>query len=39
LPVEVKTEEIAAELENGVLIITLPKATKSKAINIKVQAK
>jgi HSP20 family protein len=39
LPVEVKTEEIAAELENGVLTITLPKATKSKAINIKVQAK
>jgi len=39
LPVEVKTEEISAELENGVLIITLPKATKSKAINIKVQAK
>lgn len=39
LPVEVKTEEISAELENGVLTITLPKATKSKAINIKVQAK
>ncbi len=39
LPVEVKTEEISAELENGVLIITLPKATKSKAINIKVKAK
>ncbi|MFH1838256.1 MAG: Hsp20/alpha crystallin family protein [Candidatus Kuenenbacteria bacterium] len=39
LPVEVKTEEISAELENGVLVITLPKATKSKAINIKVKAK
>ncbi|PKL72479.1 hypothetical protein CVV26_01475 [Candidatus Kuenenbacteria bacterium HGW-Kuenenbacteria-1] len=39
LPVEVKTEEISAELENGVLIINLPKATKSKSINIKVQAK
>lgn len=39
LPVEVKTEEISADLENGVLTVTLPKATKSKAINIKVQAK
>ncbi|MEK9129800.1 MAG: Hsp20/alpha crystallin family protein [Patescibacteria group bacterium] len=39
LPVEVKTEEISAELENGVLIVTLPKATKSKSINIKVKTK
>lgn len=39
LPVEIKAQEIEASLENGVLIIVLPKAKVSKQISIKVREK
>ena len=34
LPADVLAEEINATLQNGVLMITLPKATKKKKINV-----
>ena len=39
LPVEIEAEKVEAELENGVLTITLPKAKISKQISIKVKEK
>lgn len=39
LPVEIKTEKVKADLENGVLTITLPKAKASNQISIKVKDK
>ena len=39
LPVEIEAEKVEAELENGVLTITLPKAKVSKQISIKVKEK
>ena len=39
LPVEVEADKIEAELENGVLTITLPKAKSAKEISIKVKEK
>jgi HSP20 family protein len=39
LPVEVEAEKIEAELENGVLTVTLPKARPTKQISIKVKEK
>lgn len=39
LPFEVKTDKIEAELENGVLTITLPKDKKKSEVSIKVKAK
>ena len=39
LPVEIKTEQIEAAIENGVLTIKLPKAKNTKAISIKVKEK
>lgn len=39
LPVEVQAEKIEANLENGVLTITLPKAKISKQVSIKVKEK
>lgn len=38
LPVEVKAEETSAELKNGILTITLPKARPSKAVSVKVSS-
>lgn len=37
LPVEVKTNEVEAAIENGVLTIVLPKAQIAKQISIKVK--
>jgi len=37
LPVEIESERIEAELENGVLTVTLPKAKPAKQISIKVK--
>lgn len=37
LPVEIKSDKVLASLHNGVLTITLPKARRSKATNIKVK--
>ena len=37
LPVEVKDQEIAASLKNGILTIVLPKAEKSKLKIVKVK--
>jgi len=37
LPVEVKAEETNAELKNGILTVTLPKARASKAISVKIK--
>jgi HSP20 family protein len=37
LPVEVQADKIEAELENGVLTVTLPKARPAKQISIKVK--
>jgi HSP20 family protein len=39
LPVEVESDKIEAELENGVLTIVLPKAKSAKEISIKVKEK
>ena len=39
LPVEIEADKIEAELENGVLTITLPKAKSAKEISIKVKEK
>jgi HSP20 family protein len=39
LPVEIQADKIDAELENGVLTVTLPKAKQSKQISIKVREK
>jgi len=37
LPTEVQSDKIEAVLKNGVLTVVLPKANKSKQINIRVQ--
>ena len=37
LPNEVKTDKIEAEIENGVLTVTLPKTQTNKQISIKVK--
>lgn len=37
LPVEIKTDEIDAEIKNGVLKITLPKTQRHKNIPIKIK--
>lgn len=39
LPVEIEADKIEAELENGVLTVTLPKAKPTKQISIKVKEK
>jgi HSP20 family protein len=39
LPVEVEVDKIDASLENGVLVIVLPKAKVAKQISIKVKEK
>lgn len=39
LPVDVETDNIKAELANGILTITLPKASKAKTKVIAVEAK
>ncbi|MDD4333402.1 MAG: Hsp20/alpha crystallin family protein [Patescibacteria group bacterium] len=39
LPTEIKADKINAELENGVLTITLPKAKPVNEVNIKVKEK
>jgi HSP20 family protein len=39
LPVEVAADKIEAELENGVLTVSLPKAKSAKQISIKVKEK
>ena len=36
LPIEVKAEQAKAQLKNGVLLIRLPKAKKSKAVSVKI---
>jgi len=37
LPVDIKSDQIKAEIENGILTITLPKANKPKVRGIKVK--
>lgn len=39
LPVEIEADRIEAEMENGVLSVTLPKAKPTKQISIKVKEK
>ncbi|PIS42151.1 MAG: heat-shock protein Hsp20 [Candidatus Kerfeldbacteria bacterium CG08_land_8_20_14_0_20_40_16] len=39
LPVEVKSDKAEAVLENGILIITLPKAIRAKSTTIRVKEK
>lgn len=38
LPVEVKPEGVKASLKNGVLTVVLPKAARSKKVEVKVEA-
>lgn len=37
LPVEVRAEEVQASIKNGVLTVVMPKAVRSKSMEIKVQ--
>lgn len=37
LPIEISADKVEANLKNGVLTITLPKARKSKSVSIKVK--
>jgi HSP20 family protein len=37
LPVEVQVDKVAASMKNGVLTIIMPKATKSKLVNVQVK--
>jgi len=37
LPVEIQPDKVQANLKNGVLTITLPKAAKAKAVSVKVK--
>lgn len=37
LPMEVRTEEVQATIKNGVLTIVMPKASRSKATEVKVK--
>ena len=37
LPMEIQPDKVGANLKNGVLTITLPKAAKAKAVSIKVK--
>jgi len=37
LPVEVRPEKVQASLKNGVLTITMPKASKSRTVAVKVE--
>lgn len=39
LPVEIQADKIEADLENGILTITLPKAKVAKQISVKVKEK
>lgn len=39
LPEDVETEQVSANLENGVLHVTLPKAARSRARRIEIQAR
>ena len=39
LPVEIKTEQVEAAIENGVLTIKLPRVKNTKAISIEVKEK
>jgi len=39
LPVEIQAEKIEANLESGVLTVTLPKAKETKQVSIKVKEK
>ena len=37
LPVEIRPDDVKANLKNGVLTITLPKAAKAKSVSIRVK--
>lgn len=37
LPVEVKADETNAELKNGILTVTLPKARPNKSVSVKIK--
>ena len=39
LPVEIKSDEVEATFENGLLVLKMPKAEQVKAKQIKIQAK